>query len=131
VGDRFHKLYGRERDADTDGFQKMFPTSTKRSGLIRPNSARVGRGQGRDSSHRFVHCQICGYVFDKNRVDHAGGDLSGNGGLGAVTKTVKSGTLLNGTEFTETVGEQTVQAGGGCPHCGTKNGVRRADEYSK
>jgi len=50
------------------------------------------------------------------------------GGLGGVTKKTQSATLLNGFQFTDEYGEQTVLVGGGCPLCGTKNGVREGIE---
>lgn len=107
-----------------DGFSQTFPTSTARNGRVRRNSIKDGRGQGRGSSKKFVHCKQCGFVFDRNKTDRSGGVYSGEGGLSGVTLDSQTVVLLNGqTANPAQFGTQTVPPGGGCPNCGSKNSV--------
>lgn len=116
--------YNRDPES-TDGFAPMFPTVTQGRGRVRSNSANTGRGQGRGTNKKMVDCKICGYWYDINRNDHAGGDLSGDGGNGDIALQSIAYILLNGDSHTDNFGAQTMNQGGGCPLCGTKNGVGR------
>lgn len=107
------------KDFDGDG-HKLYPSPTAGSGRLRPNSARTGRGQGRGSSKKMVHCRQCGFLVDTSRTSR-GGSYSGDGGLGAVAKTTTTGTTLAGASISDTYGEQVIASGSGCPHCGSKN----------
>ncbi len=91
--------------------KNWIPSSTARDGKVRPNSARDASGQGKGSPKEMVHCKQCGFVFDKNKVVHTGGNQEGNGGYGPVTK------------YSDGHGEQVVNKNAGCPLCGTKNGA--------
>src|SRR3990167_11042607 len=104
-------------------FKTLFPTRTAGNGLVRANSANDGGGQGRASSRRRGHCKQCGFVNDFKRIDTSGGDLTGNGSRGPITKSSTSGTLLNGNTFTDTYGDATNRRGAGCACCGSKNSV--------
>lgn len=111
------------KDVDSELGAPMFPTSTRGSGRVRANSRRDGSGQGRGSSKRMVPCQQCGFVNNIRAIDTRGGsgEENGNGGYGPVTKTTETGTLLNGSTFSETFGTQSVNKGAGCAFCGSKN----------
>lgn len=102
----------------------MFPTRTAGSGRVRANSARSGRGQGRGSSKLMAKCQQCGMPNNIRAIVTSGGDLSGDGARGAITKTSTTGTLLNGQTFTETYGDAAARKGGGCACCHSRNSVR-------
>ena len=102
-------------------FKTMFPTRTAGSGRVRSNSANDGGGQGRASSRRRGHCKQCGFVNDFNRIDKSGGDMTGNGSRGPITKSSTTGTLLNGNTFTDRYGDAVNRRGAGCACCGTKN----------
>lgn len=122
------KAHYLKTNEDGDGFSKMFPTKTARDGRVRPNSKRDGRGQGRGSSKKFVHCRVCGHVFDRNITDHSGGVYSGDGGLTPVVVTTATVTTLAGASANDdSFGVQSVSSGAGCPECGTKAGVGRQD----
>lgn len=111
------------KDSDSDLGTPMFPSPTRGSGRVRPNSRRDGSGQGRGSSKRMVPCQQCGFLNDIRKIDTRGGsgEENGNGGYGPVTATTETGTLLNGSTFSETYGVQSVRKGAGCAFCGSKN----------
>ncbi len=108
---------------DSDGFSKMFPSSTGRDGRLRPNSRKRGAGQGKTSSKLIGYCKNCGFPINRNSVDHSGGSYLGDGGYGALTKDTATGTLLNGNTFTDEWGDRDVNKGSGCPMCGSKNSV--------
>jgi len=111
--------------ADDFGMLKpSFPTPTAGSGLVRKNSARDGRGQGRGSSKRIGGCRQCGFKNNFRAIDTSGGDLTGNGSRGAVTKATATGTLLNGNTFSDTYGDAVNRRGAGCACCGSKNSAR-------
>ena len=102
-------------------FRQAFPTGTARRGLVRPNSARDGSGQGRGSSKRIAHCKQCGFPNDLKRISTAGGDLSGDGARGAITKTTETGTTLAGASISDTQGNAALRKGAGCALCHSKN----------
>lgn len=103
----------------------LFPTRTAGTGRVRANSARDGRGQGRGSSKRIAPCRQCGFPNDIRKIDVSGGDLTGNGGRGAITQTTTTGTLLNGQSISESYGDAVNRRGAGCASCGSKNSLRR------
>ena len=102
--------------------QSFSPTPTAGTGRIRRNSARTGRGQGRGSSRKMVPCAQCGFLVDGSKTAR-GGTYSGDGGLGAVTKTTTTGTTLAGASLGDTYGDRSVPAGAGCPHCGSMHWI--------
>jgi len=113
--------WGNGSGEQTDGFTPLWPSPSKGTGRTRPNSANTGNGQGYGSGKRRAKCRQCGFVNDKNAVAHDGGDYSGDGGMGDVTKKTESVTLLNGDTTTTTYGSQAQNKGGGCAHCGSRN----------
>ena len=106
------------------GFENAFPTETKGDGLLRPNNANTGAAQGKGGTKKKVKCQICGFLFDANKVDYAGGSLDGQGAAGAVTQSTDTGTLSNGDSYSETYGNQAYKKNAGCPLCFSKNGAK-------
>lgn len=101
--------------------KKLFPSPTAGDGRIRANSKNDGSGQGKGSAKRFGKCKHCGFVNNFKAIAIGGGSESGKMGYGAVTKATGTGTLLNGSTFTEATGDQTVKKGAGCALCGSKN----------
>lgn len=71
-------------------------------------------------------CRMCGFKNDIRRIDVSGGDLTGNGSRGPITKTTQSYTLSNGQTFSETYGDAVNRKGAGCAGCGSKNSLGRA-----
>jgi len=98
---------GSGRGLDGESFIPWFPTPTSGDGLMRPNNARPGKDQpnGRPSNKRKVYCQNCGYPADLHQAVSDGGDLSGNGGGGAID------TSNDGA------GDQAYTRGSGCYFC--------------
>lgn len=109
---------------ESDGFAKMFPSPTGGTGRLRKNSAKRGEGQGKTSAKLIASCKQCGFKFNANATDKSGGSHTGDGGLGGVTKTTATGTLLNGSTFTDEWGDRNVGRGSGCPLCGSKHVLR-------
>ena len=106
----------------SDGFFKpMFPSSSRGDGLVRANSAKTGKGQGKGGTHQRGHCKQCRAVNDFKAIDTSGGSNNGNGARGTVTKTTATGTLLGGGSCTETYGAAALKKGGGCWLCHSKN----------
>lgn len=101
----------------------MFPTKSAGSGRVRENSANDGRGQGRGSAKRIAGCKQCGFKNDIRRIDKSGGDLTGNGSRGPITKTTTTGSLLGGGTISDTHGDAVNRKGAGCAGCGSKNSV--------
>ena len=105
-------------------FKPILPSSTAGNGLPRPSSLRTGRGQGRGTSKLISKCQICGFPNDVKKTDTSGGDESGDGARGVISKTNTTGTLLNGVTFTEKYGDAATNKGSGCAFCHSKNAIR-------
>ena len=98
-----------------DQFAPMFPTSSKGSGLLRPNNRPAPRNPSinLDSPRRKVSCQQCGHLCDLSRQTPSGGDDAGNGAFAGAT--IDSDTSAGYS------GEGNLQVGSGCPLCGSKN----------
>lgn len=107
-------------------FEPVFPTETAGDGKIVPNNIRTGESQPsserRPAPKKKVRCKVCGFLFDLNKIDVSGGDMSGDGAGGEITVTEESGTMLNGDTITEYAPEQAYKKGAGCPFCFSKNG---------
>jgi len=105
----------------TSPFAPIFPTPTAGNGRIRLNSARDGSGQGRGSSKRIGRCKQCGFLNDFRAIDTSGGDHSGDGARGVITKTDTTATTLNGSSIVEKYGDAAFRKGAGCAVCLSKN----------
>lgn len=84
--------------------------------MVAANNARPGVRQpdAQPSQRRKLHCKQCGFLCDKSRQVSSGGDLNGDGAF--------AGNVLSGSsDGGDLVGEGTIQAGAGCPLCGSKN----------
>ena len=102
----------------------IYPTRTAGNGRVRRNSARDGSGQGRGGSKRIANCMQCGFPNDVRRIDTSGGDLSGDGARGAITKTTVTGTTLAGASISDVQNDAATRKGAGCAFCHSKNSVR-------
>jgi hypothetical protein len=92
----------------------MFPTATKGSGLLRSNNRPAPKNPSinLDSPRRKVSCLQCGFLCDLSRQVPSGGDLGGGGAY--------AGSTIELTDAGYS-GEGNLQAGAGCPFCGSKN----------
>ncbi len=106
----------RSNEQLADVFPAMFPSPTAGKGVVVANNARPGSRQpdASPSIRRKLHCKQCGMLCDLSRQAPSGGDLSGAGAF--------SGNVLSGSSgLGSLIGEGTLQAGAGCPLCGSKN----------
>lgn len=105
-------FYPQQRTADL--FPAMFPTSTAGSGLLRENNRRAPSNPSItiDSPRRKLSCKQCGHPCDLSRQTPSGGDLGGDGAF--------AGSIIESTDAGYS-GEGNLQAGAGCPLCGSKN----------
>ncbi len=97
-----------------DFFPATFPTSTAGSGRLRANNLLAPRNPSLtiDSPRRKMSCKQCGFLCDLSRQAPSGGDLGGDGAFAGSTITSTSAGYS---------GQGNLQAGSGCPLCGSKN----------
>lgn len=107
-------MFERRNPNAADIFPAMFPTSTRGSGLLRPNNrpAPANPSITDISPRRKVSCRQCGFLCDLSRQAPSGGDMGGDGAF--------TGNVLSGSG-SSLRGEGTLAVGSGCPLCGSKN----------
>lgn len=106
-------FHPKERTA-ADFFPAVFPTATAGRGELRANNRLAPRNPSLtiDSPRRKMSCRQCGFLCDLSRQAPSGGDLGGDGAF--------AGSTIELTDAGYS-GEGNLQAGSGCPMCGTKN----------
>ncbi len=93
----------------------MFPTATAGSGLVRANNLFSPKNPSInvESPRRKMPCKQCGFLCDLSRQAPSGGDLGGDGAF--------AGSTIDDDTSAGYSGEGNLQAGAGCPLCGSKN----------